>query len=102
SREVDQLFALVQRLAARGVAVVYITHRLDEVFRIGRRITVLRDGRHVTTCGIDEVTVGELVRLMANRDLTEHFPKVRAPLGAELLRVEGLTRKPALADISFS
>src|SRR6185503_10926321 len=49
SREVEQLFALIERLAARGVAIVYITHRLDEVFRIGRRITVLRDGRHVTT-----------------------------------------------------
>ena len=49
SREVDQLFALIERLTARGVAIVYITHRLDEVFRIGQRVTVLRDGRHVTT-----------------------------------------------------
>src|SRR6266542_6110184 len=72
SREVAQLFALIERLAARGVSIVYITHRLDEVFRIGRRITVLRDGRHVTTRAIDEVTVAELVRLMANRDLAEH------------------------------
>src|SRR5262245_39259794 len=102
TREVEQLFALIERLTSRGVAIVYITHRLDEVFRIGRRITVLRDGRHVTTRGIDEVTVGELVRLMANRDLTEHFPKVRAPIGAELLRVERLSRRGVLSDISFS
>jgi len=102
SREVEQLFALIERLASRGVAIVYITHRLDEVFRIGRRITVLRDGRHVTTRGIDEVTVAELVRLMANRDLTDHFPKVRAPIGAELLRVEHLSRRGVLSDVSFS
>ena len=102
SREVEQLFALIERLASRGVAIVYITHRLDEVFRIGRRITVLRDGRHVTTRSIEEVTVAELVRLMANRDLTEHFPKVRAPIGAELLRVEHLTRRGVLSDVSFS
>jgi ribose transport system ATP-binding protein len=102
SREVEQLFALIERLAARGVAIVYITHRLDEVFRIGRRITVLRDGRHVTTRAIGEVTVAELVRLMANRDLTDHFPKVRAPIGAELLRVEHLTRRGVLSDVSFS
>jgi ribose transport system ATP-binding protein len=102
SREVEQLFALIERLASRGVAIVYITHRLDEVFRIGRRITVLRDGRHVTTLGIDEVTVAELVRLMANRDLTDHFPKVRAPIGAELLRVEHLSRRGVLSDVSFS
>jgi ribose transport system ATP-binding protein len=102
SREVAQLFSLIDRLAARGVAIVYITHRLDEVFRIGRRITVLRDGRLVTTRAIGEVTVPELVRLMANRDLSEHFPKVRAARGPELLRVEGVTRRGALSDISFS
>ncbi len=102
SREVEQLFALIERLVSRGVAIVYITHRLDEVFRIGRRITVLRDGRHVTTRSIEEVTVAELVRLMANRDLTEHFPKVRAPIGPELLRVEHLTRRGVLSEVSFS
>jgi len=102
SREVTQLFALIERLTARGVSIVYITHRLDEVFRIGRRITVMRDGRHVTTRPIDQVTVPELVRLMANRDLSDHFPKVRAERGAELLRVEGLQVRGVLSDISFS
>ena len=83
SREVTQLFALIERLTARGVSIVYITHRLDEVFRIGRRITVMRDGRHVTTTPIDQVTVPELVRLMANRDLqralSESARRARAP-----------------------
>ena len=102
SREVAQLFGLIERLAARGVAVVYITHRLDEVFRIGHRITVLRDGRHVTTRAIAEVTVPELVRLMANRDLTEHFPKVRVTRGPELLRVERVSRRDTLSDVSVS
>jgi len=102
SREVTQLFALIERLTARGVTIVYITHRLDEVFRIGRRITVMRDGRHVTTKPIDQVTVPELVRLMANRDLSEHFPKVRVERGAELVRVEGLGVRGVLSNISFS
>ena len=102
SREVTQLFALIERLTARGVTIVYITHRLDEVFRIGRRITVMRDGRHVTTRPIDQVTVPELVRLMANRDLSEHFPKVRVARGAELVRVEGLSVGGVLSNISFS
>src|SRR5438270_302023 len=92
SREVSQLFSLVERLAARGVAIVYITHRLDEVFRIGRQITVLRDGRRIATRPIQDVTVPELVRMMANRDLTEHFPKVRTARGAELLRVDRVSR----------
>ena len=102
NREVAQLFALIERLAARDVAIVYITHRLDEVFRIGRRITVLRDGRHVTTRPIGDVTVPGLVKLMANRDLTEHFPKVRAPLGPELLRIEHLSRGGVLTDVSLA
>src|SRR3954469_5160902 len=102
SREVDQLFSLIGRLAARGVSIVYITHRMDEVFRIGRRITVMRDGRHVTTRTIDQVDVPELVRLMANRDLSDHFPKVRVDRGAELLRVEKLSAEGVLSGISFS
>ena len=102
SHEVAQLFALIERLTARGVSIVYITHRLDEVFRIGRHITVMRDGRRVTTRPIDQVSVPELVRLMANRDLGEHFPKERVERGAELLRVEGLHVRGVLSDISFS
>jgi ribose transport system ATP-binding protein len=101
TQEVAQLFTLIERLSARGVAIVYITHRLDEVFRIGQRITVLRDGRHVSTHGIGEVTVSDLVRQMANRDVTDQFPKVAAPRGPELLRVEHLTRRGVLNDISF-
>jgi ribose transport system ATP-binding protein len=101
SREVAQLFALIERLSARGVAIVYITHRLDEVFRIGHTITVMRDGRLVATKPIQDVTVPELVKMMANRELTEHFPKERAPRGEELLRVEDVSRGP-LAGISFS
>jgi ribose transport system ATP-binding protein len=101
TREVDNLFRLIDRLVDRGVAVVYITHRLDEVYRIGHRVTVLRDGRHVRTALLSEVTVDELVRLMANRDLADHFPKRRQAPGRELLAVEGLGRRGVLHDISF-
>ncbi len=101
SREVDQLFALIKRLTERGVAIVYITHRLDEVYRIGQRVSVLRDGRRVTTQLLADVTVAELVRLMADREVGDHFPKQRTAPGKELLRVEGLGRRGALSDISF-
>ena len=101
SREVAQLFTLIERLAARGVGIVYITHRLDEVFRIGHRITVLRDGRLVATRAIADVTVPELVRMMANRDLAEHFPKIVAPRGPELVRVEHVNTS-VLSDVTLS
>jgi ribose transport system ATP-binding protein len=102
SREVDQLFALIDRLVKRGVAVVYITHRLDEVYRVGHRVTVLRDGRHIATHALTDVKVSDLVRMMANRDLQEHFPRRRVAPGAELLRVERLGRSGVLRDINLS
>ncbi len=102
AREVDQLFALIERLTARGVAIVYITHRLDEVMRIGDRVTVMRDGRRVATMPLAETSVPDLVRLMANREIGEHFPKRRQPRGPELLRLEGVSRAGVLSDVTFA
>jgi ribose transport system ATP-binding protein len=99
--EIGELFATIERLTARGVAVVYISHRMEEVTRVGHRVTVLRDGRHVATRRIDEVTVPELVKLMVGRDVTEHFPRRRVPPGEEILRAEGLSRAGVLHDVSF-
>jgi ribose transport system ATP-binding protein len=87
-REVAQLFATIARLTATGVAVVYISHRMEEVFRIGQRVTVLRDGSHIATRNIDEVSVPELVRLMADREVSDHYPRRAHARGEELLRVD--------------
>ena len=99
-REVGELFATIARLTSKGVAVVYISHRMDEVFRIGHRVTVLRDGCHVATRNIADVTAAELVRLMANREVAEHYPRRRHSPGEELLRVDRL-HGGGLEDISF-
>ena len=99
--EIDVLFGVIERLTAQGVAVVYISHRLEEVARIGTRVSVLRDGKHVATHRVGEVSLAELVRLMANRELKEHYPKRRVPRGEELLRVEGLGGG-ILHDVAFS
>ena len=89
-REVAQLFATIARLTAGGVAVVYISHRMEEVFRIGQRVTVLRDGSHIATRNIGDVSVPELVKLMADREVSDHYPRRMHARGEELLRVEGL------------
>ena len=99
-REVAELFATIGRLTAKGVAVVYISHRMDEVFRIGHRATVLRDGCHVATRQIAELTGAELVRLMANREVAEHYPGRERSPGEELLRVERV-HGVGLQEISF-
>ena len=100
--EVERLFATIARLTARGVAVVYISHRMNEVFRIGTRVTVLRDGRNVSTRMLDGATAADLVRLMANRDLPDQYPGRQVARGRELLRVDGLSRRGVLHDIRLS
>lgn len=100
--EVEQLFATTTRLIARGVAVVYISHRMDEVFRIGHRVTVLRDGCNVATRRLADVTVAELVQMMANREVSDQYPRRQVAPSHELLRVEGLTRRGILHDVNLS
>jgi ribose transport system ATP-binding protein len=100
--EIRELFAAIRRLKEKGVSIVYISHRIEELFEIGDRVTVLRDGRCVGTRDVRTISKSELIRMMVNRDLSEQFPKERAPRGEEVLRVEGLSRKGVLEDISFS
>ena len=101
-REIAELFTRIRTLRAAGVSIVYISHRLEELFEIGDRVTVLRDGKHVGTHSIQDISRQGLIRLMVNRDLTSQFPKVSAERGEEALRVENLNRNGALHDISFS
>jgi len=101
-REINDLFAIVRELKAAGVAIVYISHHLEETFAITDRITVLRDGRNVATKPTSELNIDSLVRLMVGRDLSEKYPKEIAPRGEEVLRVENLNRAGVLSDISFS
>ena len=99
-REVAQLFSAIARLTADHVAVVYISHRMDEVFQIGRRVTVLRDGRHVATHDLDGVTASQLVGLMAGREVADHYPRRQHARGEELLRVDRLDGG-GLKNVSF-
>jgi ribose transport system ATP-binding protein len=102
AQEIGELFAAIRRLKARGVAIVYISHRMEEVAEIGDCVTVLRDGRHVGTRRIQGTPLGELVRMMVGRDLKDHFPKRQATVGEEVLRVEGLRQNGVLHDIRFA
>jgi rhamnose transport system ATP-binding protein len=99
--ESDNLFATVRRLRDRGVAIVFISHRLEEVTAIADTITVLRDGRHIATRPAAELTHGEIVRLMVGRSLDALFPKEKAEIGDVTLRAEGLTRRGVFSNVSF-
>ncbi len=100
--ETERLFGFIRDLRARGVGIVYITHRLEEVFKIADRVTVLRDGRDVGTYAIADLPMDELIRLMVGRRLTEKFPKEPVPHGAPILEVRGLTVKGVFAGVSLT
>ncbi|MFH0989417.1 MAG: sugar ABC transporter ATP-binding protein [bacterium] len=100
--EIKQLFNIIRRLKAKGVSIIYISHRLEELFEIGDRVTVLRDGKCVGTKRIDETSQPELIGMMVNRELKEQYPKQQVQIGEEVLRVEKLSRKGAIKNISFS
>jgi ABC-type sugar transport system ATPase subunit len=101
--EADRLYDLIVRLREQGVTAIYVSHRMDEIFRLCDAVTVLRDGRHVATQPIASLDRAALVELMIGRRLEEYFPAhVQAAPGPELLRVEGLTSPAGFRDISFS
>jgi rhamnose transport system ATP-binding protein len=99
--EVDDLFRLVRRLRAEGTAVIFISHRLDELFALADRVTVLRDGSYVDTRSIKDVTRDDLIRLMVGRTITNLFPKQDVHAGDVVLRVENLSRAGSFHDVSF-
>jgi ABC-type sugar transport system ATPase subunit len=101
--DAERLYELIGRLKARGVTCIYVSHRMPEIFSLCDTVTVLRDGRHVATRPVADLSEAELVHLMIGRSLAEYFPQhLDAPAGAELLRVEGLTVKDKFEDISFT
>ncbi len=102
SHETEELFTRIARLTADGVGVIYISHRLEEIERIADRVTVMRDGRVITTLDRGAADQGELIRLMVGRRLSEAFPQRDARWGDELLRVEGLRLPDVVHDVSFS
>ena len=101
TNEVERLFRIVETLRARGSAVLFISHRLDEIFEICERVTVMRDGRHVWTKPIGELTVQSVIRAMVGRDMDALFPKVPSEPGPVVLKVDRLTREGEFTDVSF-
>ena len=102
NREIDTLFGIIRMLKERGVAIIYISHRLEEVKEVCDRATIMRDGRNITAVNVADVSIDEIIRYMVGRELKEKFPKIHVPLGEELLRVEHLNAGKQVKDISFT
>lgn len=102
SREVDQLFRILNDLKAKGLSIIYVSHRLEEIFRICDRITVMRDGTYVDTVNTSDIDQSQLVAMMIGRDLSTFFPPRQHNIGEEVLRVEHVRAGRAVQDISFN
>jgi inositol transport system ATP-binding protein len=100
-KEVSTLFTIIRELKSRGVAIIYISHKLEEVFAVADTITVLRDGRYIQTTPAAALTAQTLISLMVGRELNTLFPQGRSQPGKVMLAVKGLGRRGKFADISF-
>jgi ribose transport system ATP-binding protein len=102
TNEVERLFEVIAMLKAHGVTIIYISHHLDEVFRISDSITILRDSRVQGTFPVTELTHEKVVTMMIGRKLEEFFPKESVEIGAPLLEVKNLKNEPMVQDVSFT
>ncbi|MGV8953243.1 MAG: sugar ABC transporter ATP-binding protein [Cypionkella sp.] len=101
-KEINELYALVDKLRAQGKAILFISHKFDEIFRIADRFTVFRDGQFVGEGKIADATQGDLVQMMVGRSVDQIFPKRVSDLGEEVLKVVGYDHPTEFADINFS
>ena len=100
--ETDALFKVIHSLRKKGVSMVYISHRMEEIFELCDRITVLRDGSYIGTEEIKDIDMNDIVKMMIGREIGERFPSRDVKLGAEVLKVEKLTSPGVFHDVSFS
>ncbi|MDE3057892.1 MAG: sugar ABC transporter ATP-binding protein [Bacteroidota bacterium] len=100
-KEVAKLFEIIEGLKSKGIAVIYISHKMDEIFQIADSITVLRDGQYIETRVAKDFDQDTLVRLMVGRTISELFPKINSQKGEVTLEVENLTQKGKFSSISF-
>lgn len=100
ANEVEILFRMIAQMKEEGITIIYISHRLDEIFQVSDRVTVMRDGRVVETCVTAETDRNDLIRLMVGRELSEQYPTKKAEIGTEALRLDHVTTE-YIEDVSF-
>lgn len=101
-KEQKVMFETVKRLRAQGMTIIYISHRLDEIFDLADNVTVLRDGKHIKTLPVKDVTRQQLVAMMVGREVVNEYPKANVEIGDVVLEAKNIVRKGVLKDISFN
>jgi len=101
-RESEDLYRITESLRDRGVSIIFISHRMEDMYRLASRVTVFRDARYVGTWNLNEISREDVIMAMVGREITQFFPKRKVTIGEEILRVEGLSRKGYFKDVSFA
>ena len=101
-RESEDLYRIAAGLRDKGVSIIFISHRMEDMYRIASRVTIFRDARYVGTWNLKEISHEDVITAMVGREITQLFPKRAAKVGEEVLRVEGLSRTGFFKDVSFS
>lgn len=101
NREVRALFDIIKKLKSEGVSMLYISHRLEEIFEIADRVTVIRDGQYITTQNVADVTHDQLVSWMVGREMDNLYPKVQVDIGNTVLKLKNINQKGVLKDINL-
>ena len=102
TKEFEYLLELIRGLKSEGIAIIYISHRIEEIFQFADRVTVLRNGKLIGTKKINEIDIDQLIKMMVGRRLEEKYHKVIVKTGSDLFKVENINRKNILKNISFT
>ena len=102
NKEVRALFSTIARLKEQGISMIYISHRMEEIFELADRVTVIRDGEYVNTAKINEVNEAKLISWMVGREMSNIYPKEEIPLGDVIFEAKNISKKGLLDNISFS
>ncbi len=100
-KEVAHLFKIIRSLREQGKGIIYITHKMNELFEIADEFSVFRDGQYIATCASTDVTRDDIIRMMVGREITQMFPKMTVPIGDVVLSVKNLTLEGVFHDVSF-
>ena len=102
NREIDAMFGIIEKLKAKGIAIIYISHRMEEIFKISDKISVMRDGEYVGTKLTKETSRPELIQMMVGRELKEQFPDTKSEIGEVVLEVKNLSTPTLLKNVNLS
>ena len=102
ANESEELYTIVDELHAQGVSIIFISHRMEDMYRLAQRVTVFRDSQYVGTYDVDEITEPELIKAMVGREITDMYPKPQVTIGKELFRLENLSRTGYFKNVSLN